>query len=70
MICGLLAPDGGAARIAGMDVRVEPGRVKALMGYVPRRSPCTRICRRWKMSDSGAALRPLGKELDRRHGRS
>jgi ABC-2 type transport system ATP-binding protein len=36
MICGLLAPDGGAARIAGMDVRAEPGRVKALMGYVPQ----------------------------------
>jgi ABC-2 type transport system ATP-binding protein len=36
MICGLLVPDSGIVRVAGMDVRAEPGRVKALMGYVPQ----------------------------------
>jgi ABC-2 type transport system ATP-binding protein len=34
MLCGLLAPTEGTARVAGFDVTREPDRVKAHIGYM------------------------------------
>jgi len=34
MLCGLLAPTAGEARVAGVDVVKEPDRVKARIGYM------------------------------------
>ncbi len=34
MLCGLLAPNGGTARVAGFDVIERPERVKAHIGYM------------------------------------
>ncbi len=37
MLCGLLKPSGGHARVAGHDVEREPERVKAGIGYMSQR---------------------------------
>jgi ABC-2 type transport system ATP-binding protein len=37
MLCGLLAPTGGAARVAGLDVVANPEAVKRRVGYMPQR---------------------------------
>ena len=37
MLCGLLAPSGGVARVAGHDVAREPRRVKSSIGYMSQR---------------------------------
>jgi ABC-2 type transport system ATP-binding protein len=37
MLCGLLTPSGGAATVAGHDVRHEPAAVKARMGYMSQK---------------------------------
>jgi ABC-2 type transport system ATP-binding protein len=37
MLCGLLTPTSGAARVAGFDVAREPERVKAHIGYMSQR---------------------------------
>jgi ABC-2 type transport system ATP-binding protein len=37
MLCGLLKPSGGGARVAGFDVAREPERVKAGIGYMSQR---------------------------------
>jgi ABC-2 type transport system ATP-binding protein len=34
MLCGLLAPSAGTARIAGIDVAADPDRVKSSIGYM------------------------------------
>ena len=34
MLCGLLQPSAGSARIAGIDVGKEPDRVKSIIGYM------------------------------------
>jgi ABC-2 type transport system ATP-binding protein len=34
MLCGLLIPTSGSARVAGFDVATEPDRVKATIGYM------------------------------------
>src|SRR2546425_8816535 len=34
MLCGLLAPSSGGAHVAGIDVKREPDRVKATIGYM------------------------------------
>ncbi|MFY8149759.1 MAG: ATP-binding cassette domain-containing protein [Prochlorococcaceae cyanobacterium] len=34
ILCTLLAPDGGTAKVAGVDVLAEPRRVRRLLGYV------------------------------------
>jgi ABC-2 type transport system ATP-binding protein len=34
MLCGLLAPTSGTARVAGIDVGVDPDRVKSKIGYM------------------------------------
>jgi ABC-2 type transport system ATP-binding protein len=37
MLCGLIAPDGGDARVAGYDVAREPQKVKDCIGYMAQR---------------------------------
>jgi len=37
MLCGLLAPSSGGARVAGFDVGREPERVKASIGYMSQK---------------------------------
>jgi len=37
MLCGLLAPTEGDARVAGEDVRRRPGRVKRAIGYMSQK---------------------------------
>lgn len=37
MLCGILAPTSGAARVAGIDVNEDPERVKKSIGYVSQK---------------------------------
>jgi len=37
MLCGLLPPSGGTARVAGCDIRTEPEKVKLNIGYMSQR---------------------------------
>ena len=37
MLCGLLTPSQGEARVLGVDVAREPERVKRLIGYMTQR---------------------------------
>ena len=37
LLCGALRPDGGTARIAGVDVRTNPEGVRRQIGYMPQR---------------------------------
>jgi ABC-2 type transport system ATP-binding protein len=37
MLCGILAPTSGVARVAGFDVAIEPERVKERIGYMSQR---------------------------------
>ena len=37
ILCGLLIPDSGEARVAGVDVRTDPMGVKARVGYMSQR---------------------------------
>ena len=40
MLTGFLEPDGGKARIAGIDVFEQPRAAKARLGYLPEGAPC------------------------------
>jgi ABC-2 type transport system ATP-binding protein len=37
MLCGILRPDGGDARVAGCDIRKETDSLKERVGYLPQR---------------------------------
>ncbi|KAB2926006.1 MAG: ABC transporter ATP-binding protein [Bacteroidetes bacterium] len=37
MLCGLLTPSGGTARVGGFDIDREPGKVKESIGYMSQR---------------------------------
>ncbi len=37
MLCGILPPDGGKARVAGCDIRKEAESLKEKVGYLPQR---------------------------------
>jgi len=37
ILCGALLPDGGAARVGGLDVVRQPDGVRSLLGYMPQR---------------------------------
>jgi len=37
MLCGILPPDGGEAKVAGCDVRREAERLKQRIGYLPQK---------------------------------
>jgi ABC-2 type transport system ATP-binding protein len=40
MLTGFLEPDGGSARVAGIDVFTSPKLAKAKLGYLPEGAPC------------------------------
>jgi ABC-2 type transport system ATP-binding protein len=40
MLTGFLEPDGGSARIAGIDVFADPRSAKTKLGYLPEGAPC------------------------------
>jgi ABC-2 type transport system ATP-binding protein len=37
MLCGILPPDGGEAKVAGLDIRKETEALKEKVGYLPQR---------------------------------
>ncbi len=37
MLCGILAPSGGAGTVAGFDVRTQPEKIKAHIGYMSQK---------------------------------
>jgi ABC-2 type transport system ATP-binding protein len=37
MLCGILPPDGGEAKVAGLDIRKETEALKEKIGYLPQR---------------------------------
>ena len=37
MLCGILPPDGGDARVAGCDIRSETELLREKIGYLPQR---------------------------------
>jgi len=37
MLCGILAPSGGGGTVAGFDVRTQPEKIKAHIGYMSQR---------------------------------
>ena len=37
MLCGILAPSGGSGTVAGFDIRTEPERIKAHIGYMSQK---------------------------------
>ena len=37
MLCGILSPTGGAGTVAGFDVRAEPEKIKAHIGYMSQK---------------------------------
>src|SRR4030066_2167164 len=37
MLCGLLPPDGGEAKVAGCDIKKEAERSEERVGYLPQR---------------------------------
>jgi ABC-2 type transport system ATP-binding protein len=37
MLCGILAPSGGTGSVAGFDLRTEPERIKAHIGYMSQK---------------------------------
>src|ERR1700760_2109649 len=39
MITGFLRPDGGTARVDGIDVAADPVAVKKKLGYLPENAP-------------------------------
>jgi len=37
MLCGILAPSGGSGTVAGFDIRTQPERIKANIGYMSQK---------------------------------
>jgi len=37
MLCGILSPSGGSGTVAGFDIRTEPERIKANIGYMSQK---------------------------------
>jgi ABC-2 type transport system ATP-binding protein len=37
IVCGLLRPDGGSARVLGLDCATQTARIRPLLGYMPQR---------------------------------
>jgi ABC-2 type transport system ATP-binding protein len=37
MLCGILAPSGGSGSVAGFDIRTQPERIKANIGYMSQK---------------------------------
>jgi len=68
VLCGMLLPDAGTARVEGLDVLGEPQRVKARVGYVPsdERSFYWRLTGRQNLLFFGRLQGLRGAELSRR----
>jgi len=69
MLCGLLKPTGGHARVAGHDVDRAPERVKAGIGYMSQRfSLYLDLTVRANLEFFASAYGAYGRELERRIG--
>ena len=69
MLCGLLKPTGGHARVAGHDVGREPERVKAGIGYMSQRfSLYLDLTVRANLEFFASAYGAHGRELEHRIG--
>ncbi|MCP3142288.1 ABC transporter ATP-binding protein [Pyxidicoccus xibeiensis] len=69
MLCGLLKPTGGHARVAGHDVGSEPERVKAGIGYMSQKfSLYLDLTVRANLEFFASAYGAHGLELERRIG--
>jgi len=69
MLCGLLKPTGGGARVAGFDVDKEPERVKAGIGYMSQKfSLYLDLSVRANLEFFASAYGAYGKELETRIG--
>ncbi|MBZ4397397.1 MULTISPECIES: ABC transporter ATP-binding protein [unclassified Myxococcus] len=69
MLCGLLRPTGGDARVAGFDVEHEPERVKAGIGYMSQKfSLYLDLSVRANLEFFASAYGAHGKELRTRIG--
>ncbi|WP_342373825.1 ABC transporter ATP-binding protein [Myxococcus stipitatus] len=69
MLCGLLKPTGGGARVAGFDVGLEPERVKTGIGYMSQRfSLYLDLSVRANLEFFASAYGAYGKALERRIG--
>ncbi|MFP2933257.1 ATP-binding cassette domain-containing protein [Pyxidicoccus sp. 3LG] len=67
MLCGLLKPTGGHAKVAGHDVGLEPERVKAGIGYMSQKfSLYLDLTVRANLEFFASAYGAHGKELERR----
>jgi ABC-2 type transport system ATP-binding protein len=67
MLCGLLKPSGGQARVAGHDVGHEPERVKERIGYMSQRfSLYLDLTVRANLEFFASAYGAHGRELERR----
>ncbi|MCP3162055.1 ABC transporter ATP-binding protein [Myxococcus qinghaiensis] len=69
MLCGLLKPTGGGARVAGFDVDKEPERVKAGIGYMSQKfSLYLDLSVRANLEFFASAYGAYGRELETRIG--
>jgi ABC-2 type transport system ATP-binding protein len=67
ILCTLLAPDGGAVRVAGVDALADPRRVRRLLGYVAQEVALDKILSGRELLQLQAALYHLQSvERDRR----
>ena len=71
MLCGLLRPTGGQARVAGQDLLRAPAEARARIGYMAQRfslyaelSASSRTC-----ASSPASMASAGRAADPRHRR-
>lgn len=56
ILAGLLAPDGGSARVGGLDPVAEPFEVHRIVGWMPISSVCTTVS---PQSSTSSSLPPL-----------
>jgi ABC-2 type transport system ATP-binding protein len=66
MLCGLLAPSGGTATVAGVDVVRNPARVRSTVGYMPDYLVPYEGMRVWEYLDFFGAAYRIRRKVRRR----